>query len=37
MLVEVHGPDCTKTVAEAARATGFKVLPPQGEYVVYTR
>jgi FkbM family methyltransferase len=37
MLVEVHGPDCTKTVAEAARATGFKVLPPQGEYVVYAR
>ena len=37
MLVELHGEDCTKTVAEAAHRTGFKALPPQGEYVVYAR
>ncbi|MCA2977858.1 MAG: FkbM family methyltransferase [Myxococcaceae bacterium] len=37
MLVELHGPECTRSVAEAARRHGFKALPPQGEYVVYAR
>jgi FkbM family methyltransferase len=37
MLVELHGPECTKSVADAARRTGFKALPHQGEYAVYAR
>ncbi|MBM4783991.1 MAG: FkbM family methyltransferase [Archangiaceae bacterium] len=37
MLVELHGAECTRAVANAAASSGFKSLPPQGEYVVYAR
>ena len=37
MLVELHGAECTQAVAKAAASSGFKALPPQGEYVVYAR
>lgn len=37
MLVELHGPACTEAVATAAQQSGFRALPPQGEYVVYAR
>ena len=37
MLVELHGAECTQAVAKAAASSGFKSLPPQGEYVVYAR
>jgi FkbM family methyltransferase len=37
MLVEVHGKDCKQAVHQASLKAGFRTLPPQGEYVVYTR
>lgn len=37
MLVELHGLNCERAVAHAASSSGFRQLPPQGEYVVYTR
>ncbi|TAE27866.1 MAG: FkbM family methyltransferase [Candidatus Kapaibacterium sp.] len=37
MLVEVHGKECRNAVAQAAQQEAFRVLPPQGEYVVYAR
>lgn len=37
MLIELHGEDCTRAVASAARSSGFRALPPQGEYAVYSK
>lgn len=37
MLVELHGAECSKAVANAAASSGFTQRPPQGEYVVYAR
>jgi FkbM family methyltransferase len=37
LLVELHGPDCTATVQQAAESTGFIAQPKRGEYAIWVR